>query len=209
MNVMARACSVKLGLLTVSVLLSATGPAAPAAVPGSPANPETTRKTNGPAFLAVREGVLPGSAPCRMFFLQFQTGHAIAIGEGPGDTSDHAQDYRQAEETGGLDASVIGGPEGFQLAGHGCVFNKVAASTWKTLTAGEVVETLRRESWLYGVVEIGKKDFPATYLFKTARGACGLLQILGAAEDPRAWNGHGMKFRYKLVQGLANAAAGK
>jgi hypothetical protein len=151
----------------------------------------------------VVEGVLPCSAPCRMQYLQFHTGRVITIGDGPSDTSDHAEDYRRAEESGGLDASVIGGKEGIQLAGKGCVFTLEKAPDWSATTADEVVRTLQRESWLSGVVEIKAKDFPATYLFKTARGECGILQILSVPDESSGWNQVGMKFRYKLVQAAA------
>src|SRR5207237_5525639 len=73
-------------------------------------------------FGPVTERVLPFGLPCAMKYFQFHTGNVIAIGEGPGDTSDHAEDYRRAEENGGLDADAIGGEGGIQFAGHGCVF---------------------------------------------------------------------------------------
>jgi serine/threonine protein kinase len=152
------------------------------------------------AFGPIVERVLPCSAPCRMQYLQFHTGQVITIGDGPGDTSDHAEDYRRAEQSGGLDVSVIGGKEGIQLAGKGCVFTRDKPPDWDATTAEVVVRTLQRESWLSGVVEIKAKDFPATYLFKTARGECGILQILGVADESPGWNQLGMKFRYKLVQ---------
>jgi hypothetical protein len=134
-----------------------------------------------------------------MKYFQLHTGDIFAIGDGPGDTSDHAEEYRRAEATGGLDVSVIGGEEGLQLAGRGCIFTRDSSPNWDTLTAEEAIRTLRRESWLSGVIELRKKDFPATYLFKTAIGECGLLQILGVTADPRGWNRFGMKFRYRLV----------
>ena len=152
------------------------------------------------AFGPVVERVLPCSAPCRMQYLQFHTGQIIVIGDGPGDKSDHAEDYRRAEQSGGLDVSVIGGKEGVQLAGKGCIFTRDKSPDWDATTAEVVVRTLQRESWLSGVVEIKAKEFPATYLFKTARGECGILQILGVTDEPPGWNQLGMKFRYKLVQ---------
>jgi hypothetical protein len=204
MNVMVRSVAATLGKLGLSLLLGAAGLAAGSDPPQRPAK---TGQTNETGFGPAREGVLPGSAPCRMHYVQFHTGAIIAIGDGPGDTSDHEEAYRRAEESGGLDASVIGGPDGFQLAGRGCIFTRERSPKWETLTADEVVRMLRTESWLYGVVEIEKKDFPATYLFKTARGECGLLQILGASDDARGWNGHGMKYRCKLVQAPSKAAS--
>jgi hypothetical protein len=166
-----------------------TQPSVPAAAQGAAAA----------AFGPVIEQVLPCSAPCRMQYFQFHTGQVIAIGDGPGDTSDHAEDYRRAEESGGIDASVIGGKDGIQLSGKGCIFTQDKSPDWDATTAEVVVRTLQRESWLSGVVEIKAKDFPATYLFKTARGECGILQILGVTDEPPGWNQVGMKFRYKLV----------
>src|SRR5205085_8794102 len=102
-------------------------------------------------------------------------------------------------ESGGLDASAIGGEEGIQFAGHGCVFVSTPTSnSWETMSAEKTTQTLQYESWLKGVVEIKKKDFPATYLFKTARGECGILQILGFTEEKP--NPGGVKIRYKLVE---------
>ncbi len=99
-----------------------------------------------------------------------------------------------------MDASVIGGQDGFQLAGRGCVFTRDRSPNWDTMTAEEVVQALQHESWLYGVVQIEPKHLPATYIFKTSRGESGLLQVLGATNNPSGWNGHAMNFRYRLVQ---------
>jgi len=54
------------------------------------------------------ERVLPFGTPCSNHYFQFQTGNVIDIGDGPGDTSNHAEEYRRAEESGGLDASEKG-----------------------------------------------------------------------------------------------------
>ena len=75
------------------------------------------------------------------------------------------------------------------------------------MTADEVITSLRRESWLNGVVKIKGKEFPATFLFKTANGYCGLLRILGVTEDDRGWNRFGMQFHYKLVESRTNQPA--
>ena len=46
------------------------------------------------------------------------------------------------------------------------------------------------------------KDLPVSYLFKTARGEVGIMEVLGNAEvKHEGWTEKGMKFRYKLVQG--------
>jgi len=57
-------------------------------------------------------------------------------------------------------------------------------------------------SFVDGVVSPKKGEFPITYLFKTARGEVGIMEVLGTVEVKHGdWSEHGMKFRYKLVQG--------
>jgi predicted Ser/Thr protein kinase len=152
------------------------------------------------AFGPVVERVLPCSAPCAMKYLQLRTGDIFAIGDGPGDTSDHADEWRRAEETGGLDVSVEGGEEGVQFVGRGCVFIREQARAWESATAEQTVARFTFEPWQNGVLELRKKDFPATCLFKTARGDHGLLQIIGVTEAAQGWNRHGVRIRYKLIQ---------
>jgi hypothetical protein len=154
----------------------------------------------GVSFAPAMERVLPFGVPCAMQYFQFHTGNVIAIGDGPGDTLDHAEEYAKAEESGGLDASAIGSvDDGIQLVGQGCIFTRDHSPDWDTTTAEEVVESWIHASWIYGVVEPRKKDFPITYFFKTARGECGILQILGVTKIPGSPVRYGMKFRYKLV----------
>ena len=50
------------------------------------------------------------------------------------------------------------------------------------------------------MIEAKRKQFPLTYLFKTARGDCGVLHIYDITEDPRGFHQLGMKLRYKFVQ---------
>ena len=95
---------------------------------------------------------------------------------------------------------AIGGNEGIQFAGEGCLFSKDSSPDWDTITAEEVVKSLRRETWITGVIEAKRADFPLTYLFKTARGDSGILHIFDIAEDERGVSKLGMKMRYKLVQ---------
>lgn len=45
---------------------------------------------------------------------------------------------------------------------------------------------------------------PLTFLFKTARGDLGILQIHGITRDPRGGNGLGMTIRDKLVSPIHN-----
>jgi serine/threonine protein kinase len=168
------------------------------AASGSPATLKASTKTN--ALGPIIERVLPFGEPCAMKYLQFHTGNVIAIGDGPGDKSDHSEEYRRAEESGGLDGSAMGLENGVQFAGHGCVFLAAADSNdWDMLTAESMVWTLQRGSWFKGVIEVYDKDFPATYLFKTARGECGILQILGLTDEKP--HPSGMKLRCTLVKG--------
>jgi serine/threonine-protein kinase len=151
------------------------------------------------AFGPALDRVLPFGEPCAMKYFQFHTGNVIAIGDGPGDKSDHSEEFRRAEESGGLDASALGLGNGVQFAGHGCVFLAAGdRKDWDTLTAERTIQTLQHDSWLKGVVEVYEKDFPATYLLKTAQGAYGILQIIGLTDE----NPHpgGVKIRYKLVE---------
>lgn len=151
----------------------------------------------GPAF----ERVLPFSDPCRRHYFQFRTGQVITIGDGPGDTSDHAEEYRRARESGGLDATALAWKDGMQLAGRGCLFiRRNHSQEWETRTGEQIAQQFQRESWMTGIVEVDQKDLPALCLFKTAQGNFGMLHILGITEDSSGESNRGMKFRYKLVQ---------
>ena len=152
------------------------------------------------AFGSVIERVLPFGAPCCRKYIQFHTGQVIEIGEGPEDTSDHAEQWRHVEDSGGVDAMIIGGREGIQLAGEGCIFTRDSSPNWETITAEQTVKTLRHATWITGVLEAKTEALPLTCLFKTARGECGVLQILGIEDDPRGSNQLGMRVRYKLVR---------
>jgi len=148
----------------------------------------------------VKECVLPFSAPCAMKYLQVATGDVFEIGDGPGDTSDHADIYRRAEDTGGLDVVVYGGEKNIQMVGKGCVFSRGRSTNWETTSAASVVESLKSESWLSGVVEINTKELPLTWLFKTATGQCGMLQVLGVVPESHGYADIGVKLRFKLVR---------
>ena len=67
------------------------------------------------------------------------------------------------------------------------------------MTAEETVRRLRRARWITGVIEAKRQELPLTFLFKTARGDRGVLQIRSITRDPRGSNGLGMTIRYKLV----------
>lgn len=87
------------------------------------------------AFGQVKERVVPFGAPCMQKYFQFHTGNVFEIGDGPGDESDHAEEYRRADLTGGLDFSVLGGKDHIQLAGKGCLFTSDKTPNWDTQTA--------------------------------------------------------------------------
>lgn len=72
-------------------------------LPGTATSPAASARYAAATNLtlgSVMERVLPFSAPCRMQYFQFHTGNVHTIGDGPGDKTDHAEDYRRAEETG-------------------------------------------------------------------------------------------------------------
>jgi len=152
------------------------------------------------AFGQVRERVMPFGAPCVMKYFQFHTGDVFEIGDGPGDTSSHAEERKHAELTGGLDFHAFGWKEHIQLVGEGCIFISNYHPNFDTLTAQQTLDQLRRATWLTGVLEIDTKKLPITYLFKTARNECGIMQILAVTDDERGFQEVGMKFRYKLVE---------
>jgi hypothetical protein len=54
------------------------------------------------------------------------------------------------------------------------------------------------------VIEAKRQELPLTFLFKTARGDRGVLQIRSITRDPRGSNGLGMTIRYKLVSTVPN-----
>ncbi|MDB6139976.1 MAG: putative serine/threonine-protein kinase pknB, partial [Verrucomicrobiaceae bacterium] len=87
--------------------------------------------------------------------------------------------------------------------GRGCIFTRdVDDSKWNTLTPEQVVKAMQHASFVEGVVAPKKGDFPITYLFKTARGEAGLMEVLGVVDDARdGWKEKGMRFRYKMVRG--------
>ncbi len=107
-------------------------------------------RNTGINFTPVMERVLPFGVPCAMQFFQFHAGNVIAIGDGPGDTLDHAEEYAQTEESGGLDASAIGSEDGIQLVGEGCIFTRDHFPDWDTTTtAEEVIESWMHASGIY------------------------------------------------------------
>ncbi len=171
------------------------------------------RGADKPAFGAAIEVVLPFGAPCENHYLQFRSGQVFTIGRGPATTKEeYDEDWKRVEQAGGVDASAIRLKEGIQLVGEGCVFTLGHRLNWDTTTADEVIKQLEHTSWINGVVEPKTKDFPITYLFRTARGDSGLLQLLEVVEDQRGYagsnkQGHGLKLRWKFVPSTLVSAA--
>jgi serine/threonine protein kinase/WD40 repeat protein len=156
------------------------------------------------SFGPVMERVLPGGEPCREVFFQFRRGEIFIVGNGPGTSGDEAAfDHKRIDNAGGVDLSAISGDEGIQIAGRGCFFTReVQELKWDRFTAEQAVEAVKNVSFVEGVVSPKKGEFPITYLFKTARGEVGIMEVLGPVEVKHGdWSEHGMKFRYKLVQG--------
>jgi hypothetical protein len=87
------------------------------------------------------------------------------------------------------------------LAGmNGVVVEVSNPSQWDAITDLETVERLHISSNSPGLrvvspTQHANQHLPLTYLFKSAAGKIGILQITGFTENPR-----GVKIRYKLVQ---------
>lgn len=151
--------------------------------------------SNEPHFGPTFETTIPFGVPCARKLFRFRTGEVFAIGNGPGDTSDHAKEWAGIEAGGGVDVECFGSRRGFQLVGRGCVFMSEPAGGWESRSAAEVVRKLRKATWIAGVVEAQSENLPLTRLFRTFSGECGVLEIRGIAED-----GEGLVLRYRLVR---------
>jgi tRNA A-37 threonylcarbamoyl transferase component Bud32 len=169
-----------------------------------------------PSFGPMMESVLPFGAPCDRLMLQFRTGRLFVNGHGPGTTKEQSEaDWKIIDEAGGVDAQAYGIEDGVQFDGEGCVFLKMEKPGWDDVTPADVASFLEHGS-MTGLLEIRqRKDLPVAAFFKTARGETGVLQLLDIAEDARGFHGegqkgHGVKLRYRLVQGdEAKLAAAK
>ncbi|MCP5520725.1 MAG: hypothetical protein H7A46_04185 [Verrucomicrobiales bacterium] len=163
-------------------------------LPTSQTQNSADKATFGPTL----ERVIPFGVPCAQKYFQFRTGKVFPIGDGPGDTSDHTEEWAAIEAAGGVDAECFGGEKGFQLVGRGCLFTHDAVPEWEDATADTVMRKLRRATWITGVIEAGSGEMarlPKTWLFRTFNGDCGMLQICGIAGDAE-----GLKVRYKVVE---------
>ncbi len=154
------------------------------------------------------ERVLPSGVPCREQLFQFRSGEVFVVGNGPGTSKEEAAyDEKKIEDAGGVDMSAVSSEEGISIAGRGCFFTRdVEGLKWNSITAERVMQAMKRVRFVEGVVSPRKKELPITYLFKTARGEQGIMEVLGVMDDKRnGWIEKGMKFRYKLVQGTGTA----
>ena len=159
------------------------------------------RATGAVSFGPVMEGVLPLGEPAGepagpQYYFQFRSGTAVA---------DNASNWNSQEID--FRANLDADEETISLVGMRCVFtNDVRKDLkWEEFTAGEAVKMIKPAGIGFGTVGPLKKNLPATYLFKTAHGEIGLIQVLGIIDDARGFHGNGnkgrgMKFRYKLVR---------
>ena len=176
-------------------------------------------------FGPVRERVLPLSVPCAMYLFQFGNGEIFVSGHGPGTTPEQAaQDLKKISDAGGVDLCAEGGKAGFQLVGEECLFaSDPNGLSWDKLTPKQVLAKMKAVEFAqparvgtrrdpfdpatgggFGVTHLAAGDLPVVYLFKTAQGDLGVLEILTIVEDQRGYSGDGkgwgMAFRYKMVQ---------
>lgn len=181
-------------------------------VPATQANPASTSSTR-PDFGPVMQSVLPSSAPCIEYPLQFRSGRLFLRGSGTGDEN-FAKAGKIIEDAGGVDVQASVTDESGYLEGEGCVFlQRWDKPGWDDATPANVTDWLQHDV-LNGQLNIrGRKDLPITAFFKTARGEIGILQLLDIVEDERGFTGsanskgHALKLRYKLVQPTENQAA--
>jgi tRNA A-37 threonylcarbamoyl transferase component Bud32/tetratricopeptide (TPR) repeat protein len=159
----------------------------------------------GPVFGRVIESTLPFGAPCEQQYLRLASGSLFKIGHGPATTKEeYDKDWAAAEQAGGVDVDALGSDQGLQFTGRGCLFTHDNSPDWDKQTAADTVKQLQSATWITGVIELKKEELPRTYLFKTARGEQGILQLLEIVPDERGFHGagkpgHGVKLRYKLV----------
>jgi hypothetical protein len=163
-----------------------------------------------PAFGPMRERVLPQGEPCREQLFQFHSGEVFVRGNGPGTSAEEAAlDEKRIDDAGGADMSAGSTDDQIFISGRGCFFTRdIGGLKWNELTAEDLVERLKYASQIEGEVKPMKKDLPVSYLFKTARGEVGVMEVLGTVEvKHKDWTEQGMKFRYKLVKGTGTPMA--
>ena len=106
---------------------------------------------------------------------------------------------------GGTDVIPGKGEERFQFIGQGCVFTDEHEPNWDKQTAGDTLRQLQLAANIVSRLQPKRNELPATYLFKTARGDAGVVQLLGIAEDQRGDMRLGVRLRYKLIQPATDA----
>jgi tRNA A-37 threonylcarbamoyl transferase component Bud32 len=157
-----------------------------------------------PTFGPVMERVLPSGVPCREQLFQFRNGNVYVVGNGPGTSKEEAAyDEKTIDDAGGVDMSAGSSEDQIHITGRGCIFTRDAwGLKWDSTTAEQAVQAMTRVSFLHGIVAPTKKELPITYLFKTARGEMGIMEVMGVVDGLRdSWNEKGVRFRYRLVQG--------
>jgi|GEM_PF-2176351 len=176
-----------------------------AAAKSTPPPPAPTEAT----FCPVVEWVLPQGVPCREQYFQFRSGKVFVVGNGPGTSeAEAAIDERRIDDAGGVDMTAGSSAELIHITGRGCFFTRdVNELKWEKITAEQVLHAIRRAGFVEGAVTPRKNELPIAYLFKTAGGDTGIIEVLGAADGGGA--GRGMKFRYKLVQGTGTTTAAR
>jgi len=191
-----------LGALQFKVHVTDEAEPAPPAVIPAPRGKQALEATFGPVVERVLPLGEPAGAPVGpQYYFQFRSGTAVA---------DSASNWNSQKID--FSATQDADEETIWLIGMRCVFtNDVRKDLkWDVFTAGEAVNVINLSGIGFGTVGPLKKNLPATYLFKTAHGEIGLMQVLGIVEDERGYHGHdnkghGVKFRYKLVQGATSA----
>lgn len=86
------------------------------------------------------------------------------------------------------------------LLGPNLLAPPVDNEAWEEMTPAQVAQQVRGRLHQWGFIPLvaqmtAEETFPRTWLFQTRSGRTGMLQVTGAAENPR-----GVKMRYKLVQ---------
>lgn len=76
----------------------------------------------------------------------------------------------------------------------------VARESWELLPPGQVNSQVEQFHFTPNASSVAtdtmrENELPKTFIFKTAKGSMGILQVIGFTENPR-----GVKIRYKLVQ---------
>ena len=92
-----------------------------------------------------------------------------------------------------------------QFIGQGCVFTDEHEPEWDKQSADDTLRQLRTAKNIVSRIAPKRNELPATYLFKTARGDSGIMQILGVTKEERGALGLGVRIRYKLIQSAADA----